>query len=279
MNTQAKIRLLGCPALLLIAANVLAQSPVGPQAPARTPQIIRIPTQPEPDKPPVAPEEIISHFAALEDQYGHIREGYTYRKTVRLEEIGADGKPSGAAVVVTDLEITSDGTVRPKAAKQPDSTLHYSGLDPDALEVLSQIPSFPLAAEQLAKYDIAYQTSEAVDELNTYVFRVTPKEVDRTHPYFSGLIWVDDHDLAIVKSYGKWVTEMGDVTLPRLPFNMFETYRQPVANKYWLPAYTRSDGVIAGPGGSQVPVRLTILWDNYTPIPQSKPAASADEPH
>ena len=71
---------------------------------------------------------------------------------------------------------------------------------------------------------------------------MTPKQLDRTHAYFSGVIWVDDHDFAIVKSFGKWATEQGDLTLPNLPFNMFESYREPVSNKYWLPAYWRSDG-------------------------------------
>ena len=47
------------------------------------------------------------------------------------------------------------------------------------------------------------------------------------HPgYFDGLVWIDNHDLAIVKSYGKWMTEIGPITPPGLPFTMFETYRE-----------------------------------------------------
>jgi hypothetical protein len=115
---------------------------------------------------------------------------------------------------------------------------------------------------------------EPVDELMTYVFRVTPNLLDRAHAYFSGLIWVDNHDLAIVKSYGKWVMETGDVNPGGLPFTMFETYSQPVMNKYWMPAYSRSDGFAKG-NNYEIPVRLTIRWDNYKVAGKAVPALAA----
>jgi len=34
---------------------------------------------------------------------------------------------------------------------------------------------------------------------------------------------VDDRDLVVAKTYGKWVTEVGDVSTPQLPFTLFET--------------------------------------------------------
>ena len=108
----------------------------------------------------------------------------------------------------------------------------------------------------------------------TYVFQVSPKQLDRQHAYFSGLIWVDDRDLAIVKSYGKWVSETGDMKPADLPFTMFETYSQPVSNKYWMPAYARSDGFAVQIKEGGVPVRLIIRWDDYKPV--AKPAAAPD---
>jgi hypothetical protein len=190
---------------------------------------------------------------------------FTYRKTVRLEEMGADGRPTGRAEVVTQMTVEADGSRRPRPAGRPESTLRYVGLEPDVLEIVSRMPIFPFATSQLPKYDLTYQASEPVDDLTTYVFKVTPKQVDRSTAYFSGVIWVDDRDFAIVRSYGKWVTESGDVTLGELPFTLYETYRQYVANKYWMPAYTRSDAFIGG-SDFRVAVRLTIRWENYRPI-------------
>lgn len=257
-----------------LSAPAAAQAPGGPIEPSKPPKIVRIPTHPAPDKPPMPAAEIIRRFAAHEDEYARAREGYIYRKRVRLEEVGANGKPSGEDEVTYEYVRGNDGRWRPKMTRAHESTLKVADLEPGALDMLSRIPSFPMVTAEISKYTLTYQTSEPVDELTTYVFRVTPKRLDRTHAYFSGLIWVDDHDLAIVKSYGKWVSETGDMSTPGLPFTMFETYRQPVSNLYWMPAYCRSDGVIQGKDGS-VPVRLFILWDRYKPATASANNAAA----
>ena len=256
-------------------APLLAQQ--GPLAPPKLPEVVRIPTNPAPEKAPVPPEEIIRRFSAQEDAYARALGSYTYHRTVRLEEMGADGRPSGQAEVVTEIVVGDDGSRRQRPVSRSDSTLHVLALEPDALEALGRMATFPFGESQVSDYNFVYQAAEPIDDLMTYVFRVTPKRLDRTHAYFSGLIWVDDHDLAVVKSFGKWVTELGDFTLPDLPFNMFETYRQPVSNKYWMPAYTRSDGS-ADQSGHSVPVRLVVLWDHYTPLSNGKSAPAAAEP-
>lgn len=256
-------------ALGSLAAPLGAQEPAGPQTPAKPPDIVRIPTTPRvpAEQPPIAPEEIIRRFSAQEDQSALVFVTYGYRKTVRLEEIGADGKPAGQAEISSSSPPVSDEARR--KAGEPQSTLRFLNLERDEIEALSKIPAFPLVTSNLPKYDIAYEGKQLVDELNTYVFQVKPRQLERARAYFDGLVWVDDHDLAIVKSYGKWVTETGDARASQLPFTMFETYRQPVANKYWLPAYSRSDGSYDN-RGITVPVRLIIRWDQYAPLPPDK---------
>jgi hypothetical protein len=246
-----------------MAISASAQVPTGPQAPPKRPEVVRIPTTPVPDTPPIPPEEIIRRFASQEDVFARAHAQYTYRKSVRVDEIGPDGKPSGQAEVVTELVTRPDGTQTPKTSGGQDSTLQVLSLQRDALEVLSNIPSFPFVTSQLPKYQIVYQGTQPLDELTTYVFRVTPRQLERERAYFNGLVWVDKDDLAIVKTYGRWTTEAGDVTPPELPFTMYETYRQPVSNKYWMPAYSRSDSTAKD---STIQVRLVIRWDNYKPL-------------
>jgi hypothetical protein len=243
----------------------------GPLPQPNSPPVVRIPTNPAPEKAPIPPEEIIRRFSAQEDTYARALGSYTYRRTVRLQEIGPDGRPSGQSEIVNEIAVGDDGSRRQRPVSRSDSTLHVVELEPDALEALGRIATFPFGESQVSNYNFVYQASEPVDDLTTYVFRVTPKKLDRTHAYFSGLIWVDDHDLAVVRSFGKWVTELGNYTLPDLPFNMFESYRQPVSNKYWMPAYSRSDASVDQKNGS-VPVRLVILWDHYTPLGSAKPS-------
>ncbi len=235
------------------------------------------PNRPAPEKAPLPPEQIIARFGQYEDALSLAFGEFIYRRTVRLEEFGPDGKPSGRSEAVTLMTVAADGSRRPRPGLRIESTLRFTELEPDVLEIISRIPVFPFATPQLSKYDFTYQASEHVDDLNTYVFRVTPRQVSRTAAYFSGVIWVDDRDFAVVKTYGKWITETGDVTLGELPFTFFETYRQYVAGKYWMPAYTRSDGFL-GSGDARVPVRLTIRWEEYKRVPgtgAAQPSASA----
>jgi hypothetical protein len=265
-------------------SSPLAAQGAGPLAPPKTQDTVRLSTTPDPEKPPVPADELIRQFAAKQDEGAQVREGYIYRKTVQLAEITQDGKVSGQAEVTTEYVAGDDGTLRPKTTRKPDSGLQVVDLEPDALQMLSSIPSFPFTTEQLPKYEITYERAEAVDDLMTYVFVVKPKALDREHAYFSGLIWVDNHDLAIVKSYGKWMTETGDMKPPMLPFTFYETYCQPVMNKYWMPAYSRSDAIVKGQNVS-IPVRLIIRWDNYQPNPGKSaaapvpPAPPANSPH
>ena len=266
----------------LITAPLAAQEHAGPQTPPKPPDIVRIPARTEaPAQPPsIAPDEIIRRFSAQEDQLARVFVTYGYRKTVRLEEIGADGKASGQAEIISSSLPVSD-EARRKAAGESQSTLRFLNLERDDIEALSKIPAFPLVSSNLPKYDITYQGKQPVDELSTYVFQVKPRLLERARAYFDGLVWVDDHDLAIVKTYGKWVTETGDAKASQLPFTIFETYRQPVANKFWLPAYSRSDSTYDNRGLS-VPARLIIRWDQYAPLPadrqssQTPPSAGAE---
>jgi hypothetical protein len=253
------------------AVPLIAQEPAGPQTPPKAPDIVRLPTHPAAptEQPPIAPEEIIRRFSAQEDQLARLFTAYAYRKTVRLEEIGADGKVSGQAeIAASSLPVSEDAR---RKAGEPQSTLRFLNLERDDIEGLSKIPAFPLVSSNLPKYEISYAGKQLVDELSTYVFQVKPRQLERTHAYFDGLVWVDDHDLAIVKTYGKWVTETGDAKSSQLPFTIFETYRQPIAKKYWLPAYSRSDGSYDN-RGITVPVRLIIRWDQYAALPPDKPA-------
>jgi len=263
----------------LIAVPVVAQQPAGPQTPPKAPDIVRLPSRPAPpsEQPPIPPDEIVRRFSEQEDEFARLLTLYSYRKTVRLEEIGADGKISGQAEISASSRASENSR---NSTGEPQSTLRYLNLERDSIEALSKIPAFPLVTSNLSKYVISYQGKQSVDELNTYVFQVKPRQLERARAYFDGLVWVDDHDLAIVKSYGKWVTETGDAQPSQLPFTVFETYRQPVANKYWLPAYSSSDGSYDN-RGSAVPVRLIIRWDQYSPLPSgdaSRPNPPGDAP-
>lgn len=231
------------------------------------------PSKPEP--PPIPPAEIIQRFAANEQRLVDAITGYRFQKSLLLQEIGPNGKPDGQLEITWQLIAGPNGKLYEKMVHRTVSTLHYMQIEPGDLDNLFSAPMFPLTPSQLSKYNISYEGKQPLDELETYIFSVKPRTLDRMHPYFSGVIWVDNQDLVIVKTIGKWVSELGDVKSPPLPFTVFETYRQEVGKQLWFPTYSRSDEMLQV-GNTSVPIRLTYRWTGFTP--GSPPEAAQTAP-
>ncbi len=260
------------PGLLLFAQ----EAPQGPITPPPEHHVTRIGNVPEPEAPPSLPEaEIIKRFSQKEEEYLLSRTRYTYRKTIRIQEFGPDGQPSGEFVVVTQPVREADGQLYEQVVERPRSTLRHFYLRSEDLEGLQRIPPFPLTPSQLSKYDLKYLGKEQVDEIDCYIFQAKPKMVERQKAYFDGVVWVDAKYLEVVKTYGKWITDLGEVhSIPDLPFSLFETYRENVDGKYWFPSYSRSDET-ADLKGLQIPVRIVIKWSDFKPIPAAPPSPAA----
>jgi hypothetical protein len=240
------------------------------------PESTKFPTPPAPSKPEpptLPPDEIIRRFAAKEDDMVRAIKGYTFQKDVRVQEIGPDSKPTGQLEVVTQLRITPDGKIYEKPVSRQPSTLHTLDLQRGDSDLLAPTPFFPLTTAMLPKYEITYGGKQPLDELSAYYFTIKPRALERARAYFSGVVWVDVQDLVIVKTMGKWVTEIGDVTASDLPFTVFETYRQQVGKNLWFPAYSRSDESIQA-GNASVPIRMIVKWSDFTPLP-SAPATDS----
>ncbi len=251
-----------------------AQEKQGPLTPPPKREVIRIPVETAAEPPPIPIEEIVRRFTEKEEELLRARSSFTFRKTVRVQEIGEDGKAAGEFQVITEPAVASDGSRYEKVVDQSPSTLRRLRLAPEDLETVARIPLFALIPGNLGKYDLSYAGKQPVDELSTYVFRVKPKALERTRAYFEGLVWVDDRDLVVVKTYGKWVTETGDVTSPEFPFTFFETYREIVGGNQRFPTYARSDDALKVKDG-ELRIRLTIRWTDYKPL---GPAAAAPAP-
>jgi len=284
MNRHPAIFTISCgvAVFLLAAVNSVHAQEVGPAGPMRptTPAALPAPmpvNKPEP--PPVPPEEIIRRFAAKEDEMLRAITGYGFQKSVLLEEIGPEDKPSGRIEIVTQQFVGPDGRRYEKAVRRTASTLQHLQVERGDSDLIASTPLFPLSTSQLPKYEITFQGKQPLDELNTYIFAVKPRALDRAHAYFSGVVWVDVQDMVIVKTIGKWVMETGDVTSPMLPFAVFETYRQQVGKNFWFPSYSRSDETIPVDKITQ-PIRVIILWTDYTPAgaPPAAPPATAKPP-
>jgi hypothetical protein len=261
-------------AIVCVPALVAQENAPGPLTPPPEHKVTRIVGVPEAEAPPsLPPAQIIQGFSKKEEVYQAARPLYAYRKTIRIQEFALDGKPAGEYTATYDAVRSSDGKLYEKAIAAPESTLQYLQFEPEDAQTLTHVPAYPITTGQLSKYNLQYLNTEKVDEVDCYIFQASPKTLDRQHPYFDGILWVDQKYLEVVKSYGKWVTDLGDVHPPTLPFSMFETYRENVEGKYWFPDYARADGVYKMKD-RDIPVRVTIKWSNFKPF-SAVPAGSS----
>ena len=262
------IVLTACCAFALVLADAPASLRAQGAGPMEPPESTKFPAPPPPSRPEpptLPPDEIIRRFAAKEDEMVRAIKGYTVQKEVRVQEIGLDSKPTGQIEIVTQLRFTPDGRLYEKSVSRQPSTLHTLDLQRGDSDLLAPTPFFPLTTAMLPKYEITYGGKQPLDELTAYFFTIKPRALERTHAYFSGVVWVDIQDLVIVKTMGKWVTELGDVTASDLPFTVFETYRQQVGKNLWFPAYARSDETTQS-GDSHVPIRVIVKWTDFTAV-------------
>ena len=109
-----------------------------------------------------------------------------------------------------------------------------------AVRRLLTIYRFNLTRQVLQQYEFNYIGRERIDELNTFVFDVKPRDrvLNRPNPesrLLKGQVWIDDQDMQVVKVAGEILPHSRPDRTPR-----FETYFKNY-DRYWLPEYTYAD--------------------------------------
>ena len=218
--------------------------------------------------PPIPAQQIIDQFTAKESQFREALANYTYERSVRVDTIDDDtGKVDGEYYQVTDISADPDGKLYEHVVRAPESTLQRVMMsEADFQDIEHRLP-FVLTREDASKYDITYVGKQQVDQVDTYVFDVKPKVIEKDQRYFQGRIWVDAKDDQIVVTDGKNVPDNlkkghEDLSPP------FITFRQQIDGKYWFPVYTKGDGVLHFSGGSgfmnqDVHIREVVKYTNY----------------
>jgi hypothetical protein len=204
--------------------------------------------------PSVPVDEIIHQFAQHESEFKMERGNYAYTQEVLVEDVAPN---HGEYRMTEDIVFTPEGHRYENVTYAPASSLVDFSLSPEDAKDLENVQPFVLTSEDLPKYDVQYVGREKIDDLNTYVFRVAPKKMEKGQRYFQGTIWVDDQDLAVVKSDGKAVPDLKDNLFPR-----FVTYRENIEGKFWFPTYTHADDILHFANGD-VHIRMTVRYKNY----------------
>jgi len=208
------------------------------------------------------PEEIIQKFAAREAVFKEARNHYTYTQEVTVQTLEGN-TVDGELRETTDILYDDHGRRLEQVKFAPQSTLQRVLMTKEDYDDIRNRLPFVLTTEDIPSYNILYAGQQAVDELETYVFDVAPKKVEKEggKRYFQGRIWVDNRDFQIVKTCGKNVPDIHKKGNENLT-PKFVTYREQVDGEYWFPTYTRADDILRFSNGD-VHIRETVKYTNY----------------
>jgi hypothetical protein len=215
-----------------------------------------LPLRPALAQDKVNPDDIIRKFAAKEAEFREARNNYTYRQTVKMEEVDP---PGGSWQEIDDIIFTPEGKRSEVVVWAPVISLKYILLTPEDTQDLRDVQPFVLTTSEVGEYNIEYLGREKVDEIGCYTFSVKPKKMEKGKRYIEGEIWVDDRDLQIVKTYGKGV----GIVKKGNEFPKFETYREQIDGKYWFPTYTHADDTLHFPDGQNQHIVMTVKYQDY----------------
>jgi hypothetical protein len=256
-----KLKLIGTLGILLTAFAALAQQAQSAQegfGPLDTSQ----PTG-------ITVPQIIESMGKRETAFAAARESYTFRQDVRFNAISDDtGRPDGEYHQITDITCDREGRRVEHVVFAPQNTVERVIMTTEDFKEIEHRLPFILTTAELPDYDITYLGKQHVDELDTYVFEVAPKQpYQKGRRYLKGKVWVDQQDKEIVLVNGiSFPQDMRpgheDLSPP------YTTYYQQIDSNYWFPVYTRAEGVLHfapqnGALSQDVHVKTIVKYSDY----------------
>jgi hypothetical protein len=170
---------------------------------------------------------------------------------------------------VAEVSVDSEGRRVEKPTFAPASTLRALQISSADMEDIKDRLPFIVTTEELPQFNITYVGRQQVDELKTYVFDIAPKNPRKEKQTFRGKIWVDDHDLLIVKTCGKTREDVNANSIKRSqPKDLvptFVTYREEIDGQYWFPTYCKANEILhfGVRGRGDVHFKEIVKYTNY----------------
>ena len=211
-------------------------------------------------------QEIIKRFAAKEEIFKQARNNYTYTQDNTVQTL--DGNTvDGEWRQIWDITYDDKGGRIEQVKFAPQDSLVRVNMTKEDLEDLRRGFPFVLTTSELPQYDLLYVGQQHVDEIDTYVFDMAPKTIEKGQRYFQGRVWVDNHDMQIVKTCGRTVPQVHATSKKKnADENLtpkFVTYREQIDGQYWFPTYTRADDTLHFKDGQNQRIRMIVKYQDY----------------
>jgi muconolactone delta-isomerase len=212
--------------------------------------------------PPAEADKIIARFTSKEAEFRRALNNYSFKRDALIQSIGMGGQVMGEYHRVSLFTFDDQGNRFEKISFFPMSSMPE--VTAEDIEDLGGVEPFALEPSKISRYNIRFVGKEKIDELNLFIFDVSPKVMpdpkkikDRL---FLGRIWVEDQDFQIVKTKGKGVPETKNNKFPTV-----ETYREHIDGKYWFPTYSYADEELIFDNGGSLHVRMKVRYLDFAP--------------
>jgi hypothetical protein len=204
------------------------------------------------------PADLARRVAAAETRNRDERLHYTYRQTVKVEEIEKRG---GRFLEVRDVVFSPEGERSEVLIGSPMYALTRLRMTEEDFRDIRDVQPFLFTSDQLWAYDVKYKGEEVMDGAERWVIDVRPKQILDTQRLFEGLMWVSQEDFGVVRSEGKAVPDiLGGKTENLFPH--FTTLREKVDGKHWFPVLTVADDTLFFSNGG-LHMKMRIEYAKY----------------
>ena len=214
-------------------------------------------------------ERIVRAFTAKETAFRQALTEYSFKRDATIQTIALGGQISGEYRRVSRFVLDDQSRLTEKILFFPMPTISEIQITPEDLQDLGGVQPFALESSKINLYNFNCVGKERIDELEVYIFDVTPKAnlqdpkvvkqlVKNKARFFQGRVWVDAEDLQIVKTRGKGVPEDKNNKYPT-----FETYREQIDGRYWFPTYTYADDEIVFDNGQVTRLRMRVKYTDF----------------
>src|ERR1700730_2957749 len=120
-------------------------------------------------------ERIIKAFTTKEAEFHRALNEYAFKRDALLQTVGMGGQITGEYHRVSNFSFDDQGIRYEKITLFPMPS--FPGVTPEDLEDLGGVNPYALEPSKTDQYNFRYVGKERIDELDLYVFDVTPKVV------------------------------------------------------------------------------------------------------
>src|SRR5690349_1687304 len=120
-------------------------------------------------------DRIISRFTRKESEFRRALNSYSFKRDALIQSIGMGGQVIGEYHRVSQFTFDDQGNRYEKISFFPMPTM--AEVTAEDIEDLGGVEPFALGPTKIDLYNIRYVGKEKIDELNLFIFDVTPKVI------------------------------------------------------------------------------------------------------